>query len=286
MVANWAQTFEGEKLADFDMFVPLQKALTFLHSLTEPKKGRSKLFSDNAKVTLETLKCGGELLERVNENLPRFENLPPPPPKVKAPRKEYVVNGNADAMSQTTTLASLVADRPAQPTPVAENSRLDWSVISKPIGRVVDYVRNMTALDYLFLTNIVIADYGAWVLLKDMGLFFALYYSILSYQIMSMAGDRYSSQTAKRGIGLLWALEILTLCVHFGMLHLRIKQASKAGDMPFDVEQYPVVAYSLAIVLSAVFSGGAIYAVTTKRALMVEKATAVEWEKEHNETYF
>ena len=146
-------------------------------------------------------------------------------------------------------------------------------------------IRNTTALDMVFYINMLIADYGFFFLFKEMGLAAGSVYTLVSFHALRMAKNRYSQVTAERGISAVWALELIAFCIHLAMFNIRAWQAGKAGKLPFSVWENATYAFWVAVVLALLFSGAAIYSVSTTLALTKERVEAENYEERHGMKY-
>lgn len=141
----------------------------------------------------------------------------------------------------------------------------------------------LTALDVVFFANMAVADYGLIFLLKEMGFAWAFIYTLVSFHALKMAKTRHSQVTAKRGLAAVWVLEILAFFIHYTMFNLRVWQAAKAGELPLNTWSEDVyIIQAIAPVLAILFSGAAIYAVSTTLALTVEKVEAENFERRND----
>ena len=135
-------------------------------------------------------------------------------------------------------------------------------------------------LDAVFYTAMGVAVYGFSTLFSEMGIFFCVPYVLLSVKTLKMCKDRYAQISARTAIALVWVLEIVTAPVHYTMFlrrsyHLRDTIESCPDWLP----------WVAAGILATLFSGAAIYAVTMKRRLLVEKIDAEAWEAETGKIY-
>lgn len=246
MFSNWIGVFPNELLPDDHITVPTEKVKTFLESLAQPQRGRSAAIT-NAAV---------ELLREINE-----------------PAKEAVeVSGNAADLSSVTTLAS---------NELSEQNNGQ----AKPQAASESWFKRFTALDIVFYANMAVADYGLVFLLKEMGGAWALIYTLVSFQALQMAKNRYSQVTAGRGITAVWVLEIFAFFIHLAMFNLRAWQAAKDGQMPFSPWENVTYPFWIAVALAALFSSAAIYAVSTTLALTKEQVEAENFEEKHGIKY-
>ena len=154
----------------------------------------------------------------------------------------------------------------------------------EPTG-IWGYISSLTALDITFFANMAVADYGLVFLLKEMGGAWAFIYTLVSFHALKMAKNRYSQVTASRGITAVWVLEIFAFFIHLAMFNLRAWQAAKDGQMPFSPWENITYPFWIAFSLAALFSGAAVYAVSTTLALTKERVEADNFEDKHGVKY-
>lgn len=143
-----------------------------------------------------------------------------------------------------------------------------------------------SALHITFYVNMAVAVYGFVYLLREMGFAFAVIYCLVSWFVLNMATNRHAQRTARNsGIPAVWVLELFTFFVHLAMFNARTWQAATRGEMPFDPIEHPAFPFWIAFVLAGLFSGAAIYAVSTLLDLTVEKVDAVNFESQHGIKY-
>jgi len=147
------------------------------------------------------------------------------------------------------------------------------------------WIKSVSALDVVFFCNMAVADYGLVYMLKEMGAAWAIVYTLVSFHALKMAKDRYSQVTASRGIAAVWVLEVFAFFIHLAMFNLRAWQAAKDGDMPFSPWENITYPFWIAFALAALFSGAAVYAVSTTLALTKEKVEAENYEETHGVKY-
>lgn len=142
---------------------------------------------------------------------------------------------------------------------------------------------DFTELDLAFYINMGAGIYGTIYLLGPWGGVFGAVYFLLSRHLLRMTKNRHSNQTAASNQWLVWVLEGVTFFIHLVMFNLGIWQNPET--LPFDIEQNPGGPFYIALGLSSLLSGGAIYAVLTSLALSNEKQRAAEYEKQTGLTW-
>lgn len=148
-----------------------------------------------------------------------------------------------------------------------------------------NFLQSLSALDVVFYCNLLVADYGLVYMLKEMGAAWAVIYTLVSWHALRMAKNRYSQVTAGRGITAVWVLEAFAFFIHLAMFNLRAWQAAKAGNMPFSPWENTTYPFWIAFALAALFSGAAIYAVSTTLALTKEQVEAENYENSYGVKY-
>jgi hypothetical protein len=144
------------------------------------------------------------------------------------------------------------------------------------------FIKSFSILDIVFYTNMLVAWYGLILILHEMGFAFGIVYTLVSIDAMKMAKNRYARNTARSGITAIWILEFFTVFIHIAMFNKRAWQAAYRGDLPMDQQWFPFV---LACILGTMFSGFAIYAVTTTLDLTSEGVEAENFENRYGEKY-
>lgn len=142
---------------------------------------------------------------------------------------------------------------------------------------------DFTELDLAFYINMGAGIFGTIYMLGPWGGVFGAVYFLLSRHLLRMTKNRHSNQTAASNQWLVWVLEGVTFFIHLVMFNLGIWQHPET--LPFDVSQNTGGPFYIALVLSSLLSGGAIYAVLTSLALSNEKQRADEYEKQTGLTW-
>lgn len=138
----------------------------------------------------------------------------------------------------------------------------------------------VTMLDVVYYTTIATAVYGLWFTLKEMGLAFAVPYTLVGLHALRMAKNPASRKTARAGLAAVVVLETLTFFVHLTLFNLRAVQAAKIGKLPLDYWDDPSAPWWIACVLAAMFSAAGVYAVAVTFSLTSEKHGAAEKAKQ------
>jgi hypothetical protein len=156
---------------------------------------------------------------------------------------------------------------PAQPAQQPAKRRFNWWGI--------------TMLDMVYLSTILTAVYGLIYNLREMGIFFAVPYCMVSWHAIRMAKNPNSRKTAQAGIAAVVILELFTFFIHLSMFNMRLVDAAKAGLLPFEYSFWGSTSapFYIACILAGLFSLAGIYAVSVTFSLTSEKHTAAELER-------
>ena len=187
---------------------------------------------------------------------------------------------NAPAVEALPEQIPVAAIEPIQVEPATEVAEKE-----APKNAFVEEMKAVTALDVVFYVNMLIADYGLVFLFKEMGMAAGIVYTLVSFHALRMAKDRYSQVTAERGVNAVWALELMAFAIHLSMFNIRAWQAGKDNKLPFSVWDNPQYPFWVAVTLALLFSGSAIYAVSTILALTKERVEAENYEQKHGIKY-
>jgi hypothetical protein len=203
-------------------------------------------------------------------------------------RSAAITNAAIDLFNELTTIEK------AQPSSkeVSETSMEVPAAIEKvnevlpnKENGLVTFLKGLTMLDVVFFTNVAVADYGLCFLMKEMGIAWGFIYTLVSFHALGMAKNRKSQVTAQYGIMAVWVLEILSFFIHLSMFNLRVWQAAKHGELPFNAWENQHVPFYIAALLAALFSTSAIYAVSITLALTKEKIEAENYERNYGIQY-
>lgn len=258
----WVKHF-GDGWPHGDAQLPKEKALALLTILAQPTTRRKP----------EHAEIAAELLRKVQEN---GQYVPPDETRVQAtqsaPKPKNVV-GKQQIEMQTT--------------------RREKAQTVHPVPKKKYWFEYVTMLDVVYLATIATAVYGLWFNLREMGIAFAVPYTLVSFHALRMAKNPESAKTAQAGIAAVVVLEILTFFIHLTMFNLRIIQATKQMILPFSYEWYSgdmkEIPFFIACVLSALFSAAGVYAVSVTFSLTMEKHNSkktAELEAEKRESHY
>lgn len=248
-----------------DTPLPKEKALALLTVLSEPTTRRRP----------EQAAIAAELLKQVQQN-----------GQYVAPSQAASAKAPAKIARKKAAVREEHAPVPARHTAPARRSRM-----TRPESKqnaVSVWIQSITMLDVVYLATIATAIYGLWFNLREMGLAFAVPYSLISLHALRMAKNPASRRTAQAGIAAVVVLEILTFFIHLSMFNLRIVQSAKAQALPFEYSYYGTleVPFYIACVLSGLFSAAGVYAVAVTFSLTMEKhkgKKAEQREQHYNE---
>lgn len=258
MSANWEQVFPEDILPDDHVPVPFDKVVAFLSELSTPKKGRSRSITGAAQEFLR------ELNGQASATLPepgKGESAPPEPlneQPLPFPEGQPETKPQPEALPSITELLSTFAQR--------------------LLRGAVEFLVGLTALDVVFLVGIGLADYSLWFFMKGIGLAWATVYTLITLHALQMAKDRYSRQTAERGFWAVMILEGVSFFLDLGMFNLRVWQAGKRGELPFNAYEHITWPFWVAFALATLFCCAVLYALSTTLALRTERTEAENWE--------
>lgn len=250
-----------------DAVLPKDKAVTLLTILAEPTTRRKP----------EQAAIAAELLKQVQQN-----------GQYVAPSQAAPVKAPAKTSRKRAAVREEHAPAPAKHTAPARRNRTTPEMKQNVVSA---WLQSITMLDVMYLATIATAIYGLWFNLREMGLAFAVPYSLISFHALRMAKNPASRRTAQAGIAAVVVLEILTFFIHLSMFNLRIVQAAKAQSLPFEYSFYGTLEapFYIACVLSGLFSGAGVYAVAVTFSLTMEKhrgKKAEELEAQRREQHY
>lgn len=152
-------------------------------------------------------------------------------------------------------------------------------------GSFERWLRSITALDIVFAVTILTAIYGLWYNLREMGLAFAVPYSLISFHAMRMAKNNRNLKTARAGIAAVVILEALAFFVHLSMFNLRVVQIAQKGNLPFEYSAWGSLEapFYIALVLATLFSASGIYSVGVTFSMTKERHDDAEAEAKRAE---
>lgn len=264
MAANWEQVFPDDILPDDHVPVPFSKVLPFLKELSVSKRGRSRSITGAAQAFLE------ELSKK-------------PAPALEAPQvlPEEEKPQNVEPEPETQPFAPL--EKGQDVTKVEENRepgllQLLANFIYGILRGAVMFLVTAGPLDLVFLVGIALADYALWFFMHGIGLAWATVYTLITLHALGMAKDRYSRETAKRGIWAVFLLETVSFLLDYALFNLQVWQAGKREELPFDVWEHPTWPSLIALALAMLFCAAVVYAISTTLALRTERTEAENWE--------
>lgn len=249
----WVRVFgDDENWPKGDTPLSREYAEPLLHALSQPTTRRTP---EKAAIAARILaQLNGQQLETAQDS-PQAIFIKIPDERTR-PRVKRTTSGMHSRQAPISTGAG-VTEKPQQ----------------KPRRNILS---GITALDIVYATTIVTAIYGLWFNLKEMGVAFAIPYSLISLHALRMAKNPDTLKTARAGISAVVVLEILTFFIHLSMFNLRVVQIAKANALPFEYSYWGSMSapFYIALVLSALFSGAGVYAVAITFSITAEKIKA------------
>ena len=239
----------GDDWPKGDAVLPKEKAIALLTILAEPTTRRKP----------EQAAIAADLLKQMQQN-----------GQYVAPSQAASAKAPAKIAREKAAVREEHAPDPVKHTAPTRRNR---TAPAPKQNAVSVWFQSITMLDVVYLATIATAIYGLWFNLLEMGLAFAVPYSLISFHALRMAKNPDSRRTAQAGIAAVVVLEILTFFIHLSMFNLRIVQAAKAQALPFEYSFYGTleVPFYIACVLSGLFSAAGVYAVAVTFSLTMEK---------------
>lgn len=245
---NYAREF-GQPHPGFDTVLDAAQADALLVRLSTPSTQRSREDAAAAAGLLAEFRAG----KHQNGHLDALQ-------KKEVPFSPKAATANRKVPARRTFQAPTPEPMPAQ------SKRRAWPTLSM--------------LDAVYYTTIFTAVYGLWFTLKEMGLAFAVPYTLVSLHALRMAKNPESRKTAQAGVAAVVVLEVLTFFVHLTLFNLRAVQAAKVGKLPLGYWDDPSAPWWISCVLAGLFSAAGVYAVAVTFSLTSEKHSAAEKEKQ------
>lgn len=251
MAANWQKVFNGAILPEDHHEISIDELFSFLESTAKPVRGRSGMITAAAKSMLSEFDA---YLEQ-KRNLEKMDVSFFEPEKIEQP---IIMPENESPES----------------SPKAENlaEKLFRKLNEKGFGFEVAYY-----------FTVVATCYGVTTTLRVMGVILAILYVSVSIEVMKMAKDRKSRETARNGIIAVWVFAFFGFWVHLTMFNTSLWLIS--SDLPFRVESEENRIFIIAAVIAAIVSGIEIYSVSARLSLTTEAVEAENFEAKYNEKY-
>jgi hypothetical protein len=138
----------------------------------------------------------------------------------------------------------------------------------------------LTLLDWAFIFCNLVAVYGFFTMLREMGLALGALHFSVGIHALKMCKDPDHKRTAQAGIFAVFLLECLAWFAHFSMFNLRLWDQKML--LPLDqVRNIWIIACALATVFSAaaVYAAGVTFSLTLDRSEATEKRRKQEAEE-------
>lgn len=247
---NFLREF-GQQHPGYDTVLPHDQAAALLTRLSEKTTRRTHETADAAAKLLEEFRAGRHQNGHLDGEQPQAMTARPRTTR------------HAKSVKRRETVAPVQQTEPHTPMPAKPRLKMP----------------SLSMLDVVYHTTIATAVYGLWFTLKEMGLAFAVPYTLVSLHALRMAKNPASRRTARAGLAAVVVLEVLTFFVHLVLFNLRTVQAAKSGTLPLMYWENIQGPWYIALVLAALFSAAGVYAVAVTFSLTSEKHASAEKEK-------
>lgn len=129
-----------------------------------------------------------------------------------------------------------------------------------------------TVLDAVFLLILALTGWNVWFFLGKWGAAFWVAYAGVMIDALRMASRPDIQRTARAGLAVVCVLEFIAFWTHLAMANLLLVNAAKANLLPFRYEAWGTLEapFYIALVVAAVLSGTAIYAVWVRISIANE----------------
>lgn len=129
-----------------------------------------------------------------------------------------------------------------------------------------------TVLDAVFVLILLLTGWNIWFFLGKWGAAFWVAYAGVMIDALRMASRPDIQRTARAGLAVVCVLEFIAFWTHLAMANLLLVNAAKANLLPFRYEAWGTLEapFYIALVVAAVLSGTAVYAVWVRISIANE----------------
>lgn len=191
----------------------------------------------------------------------------------------YAALGNETAVRLVENRKPEQTERPRKadgtPTERAEHPDQVGGTETESSGTPTESTRNaggITMLDAVFVFILLLTGWNLYYFLGHWGAAFWIAYAGVSINALRMASRADIPRTARVGLSVVVVLEFIAFWTHLAMANLLLVNAAKKDLLPFQYDAWGTLEapFYIAIVVAAVLSGIAVYAVWVRISITSE----------------